>query len=104
MYETPTQGELFDGKALRDQGMQRVLSSQEEWRDEAYWWLSTLTPGQRVTSTDLIEAIGMPASPNAVGAVMRSAGTRGILIPTENYVQSTRPSCHAAIVRVWLAT
>lgn len=105
MSEPPMQGALFDGLALRDQGMDRVLyaHTQDEWREAAYVWLRTLRHGTRVTSTDLIDAIGMPPSSNAVGAVMRSAGVRGYLTPTENYVRSTRPSCHAAIVRVWLA-
>jgi hypothetical protein len=106
MSDTPMQGALFEGAALRDIGMHRVLygSTQNEWREAAYVWLRTLKHGQRVTSTDLIDAIGMPPSPNGVGAVMRAAATRGYLMPTDSYVQSPRPSCHAAIVRVWRAT
>lgn len=93
------------GELLRDQGTQQVLwaPSQDEWRELAYDWLTTQRPGQRITSTDLVDAIGMPPSPNAVGAVMRSAAVRGWLWPTDEYVRSTRPSCHAAVVRVWLA-
>jgi len=96
---------LFAGETLRDVGIERVLNapSQEQWRQAAYLWLACLPDGQRVTSTDLIDAIGMPPSPNAVGAVIRSAATRGYLRPTDDYVNSTRPSCHAAIVRVWVA-
>lgn len=97
---------LAAGEAARDLGTQRVLyaSTQDEWRECAYLWLGELRPGQRVTSTDMVAAIGMPHSPNAVGAVMRAAAVRGYLTPTDDYVRSTRPSCHAAVVRVWVAT
>jgi alkylated DNA nucleotide flippase Atl1 len=99
-------GGLDEGRARRDAGTALVLNApaQDQWRELAYRWLFELPTGQLVTSTDLIEAIGMPPSPNAVGAVMRAAGTQGALVPTDSYVSSTRPSCHAAVVRVWRAS
>jgi alkylated DNA nucleotide flippase Atl1 len=97
---------MSQGEELRDQGTHRVLwaPSQDEWRELAYSWLWALPSGWRVTSTDMVTAIGMPPSPNAVGAIMRSAAVRGYLTATDEYVRSTRPSCHAAVVRVWVAT
>lgn len=93
------------GELLADQGAARVLDqpSLDGWREDAYAWLRARTPGEHVTSTDLVDAIGMPPSPNAVGAVMRSAAQLGLLAPTDVYVKSRRPSCHAAVVRVWQA-
>ena len=41
---------------------------------------------------------------DAIGAVMRSAGTQGLIVATDTYVRSTRPTCHAAVVRVWVAS
>lgn len=96
--------DLAEGRRRRDAGTARVLNAAEGWRDDAYAWLGALPSGALVTSTDLVEALGMPPSPNAVGAVMRSAGTQGLLEPTDTYVSSPRPSCHAAIVRVWRAS
>jgi alkylated DNA nucleotide flippase Atl1 len=94
------------GEELKASGMARVLDAeaQEEWRKAAYLWLALRRYGQEVTSTDLTNAIGMPPSPNAVGAIMHSAYSQGLLEPTERYVRSTRPSCHAAVVRVWRST
>src|SRR3954471_16558352 len=94
---------LIDGMARAERGTQLVLDApaQDVWRDDAYTWLGTQMPGRHITSTDLVEAVGMPPSPNAVGAIMRGAATRGLLAPTGRYVSSPRPSCHAAIVQIW---
>lgn len=102
----PTLDGLALGELLADQGIARVLAAptQEAWRDAAYAWLRERIPGEQITSTDLVDAIGMPPSPNAVGAVMRSAAQLGLLAPTDVYVKSRRPSCHAAVVRIWQAT
>lgn len=93
------------GELLADQGMIATLNAaaQEQWRSDAYDWLADLIPGELVTSSDLVGALGMPPSPNAVGAMMNAAARAGLIEPTETYVRSTRPSCHAAIVRVWRA-
>jgi hypothetical protein len=101
-YVQPTL-DIAEGRRRRDEGIARVLDApaQDVWREEAYAWLAALPSGWHVTSTDLVDALGMPPSANAVGAVMRAAGTRGLLVPTETYISSTRPTCHAAVVRVW---
>jgi hypothetical protein len=99
--------DLSKGEALRDAGIAQTLEAAAhlEWRTDAYHWLARLTYGQEITSTDLIEAIGMPpGSPNAVGAVIRSASTQGLIEPTERFIKSNRPNRHAATVRVWRST
>jgi hypothetical protein len=94
---------FIDGLARRDTGTALVLDApaQDVWRADAWEWLTTLMPGRHITSTDLIDAVGMPPSPNAVGALMRSAATRRLIAPTGRYVSSPRPTCHAAVVQVW---
>lgn len=94
---------FIDGLARRDQGAARVLDApaQDVWRAEALDWFAALMPGREITSTDLIDAVGMPPSPNAVGALMRAAATRKLISPTGRYVSSPRPTCHAAVVQVW---
>lgn len=92
------------GEQLRDEGIDRVLSADanEEWRDAAYRWMEALPIGRIFTSNDLVEQIGMPPSPNAVGAIMRAAGVQGITRNTGVYRKSARPSCHAAILALWV--
>jgi alkylated DNA nucleotide flippase Atl1 len=101
--QPPLEG-LELGTQLRDTGIARVLTAQDFWRQAAYFWIARQPQGRELSSLDLIESVGMPSSPNAVGAVMRSASTLGLIEPTGRYIQSTRPSRHAAIVRVWKAT
>jgi hypothetical protein len=93
------------GELLADQGMTATLNAaaQDRWRSDAYDWLGELRPGELVTSTDLVLAIGMPPSSNAVGAIMHAAAQARLIEATGDYVRSTRPSCHAAIVAVWRA-
>jgi hypothetical protein len=97
--DDPTKGET-----LRDKGIGRVLSTDKvaTWRADAEAWVATLPPGQRITSETLITAVGMPPSPRAVGAFIRTAAMAGWLTPTGEIVQNTRPSRHAGIVRVWV--
>jgi hypothetical protein len=96
-------GGLVDGRDRAERGAALVLDApaQDVWRDDAWDWLATRAPGRRITSTDLIDAVGMPPSPNAVGALMRAAAHRGLIAPTGAYVSSPRPTCHAAVVQVW---
>lgn len=94
---------LAEGARRRDAGIARVLANpaQEIWREAAYLWLANLPPGRQVTATDLIECLGMPPSPNAVGATMRAASVMGLIVPTGTYTKSTRPIAHASAMRVW---
>jgi len=94
---------LAEGARRRDAGIARVLANplQDIWREAAYLWLSNVPHGAQVTATDLIAAIGMPPSPNAVGATMRAASVLGLIVPTGIYTKSTRPIAHASAMRVW---
>lgn len=95
--------DLTKGRALAEQGTERVLAPQamDAWRERAYAWIdSEASKGHAITSTELTDAIGMAPSPNAVGAVFRVKAKAGVIVGG-GYVQSTRPSCHGAVVRVW---
>jgi hypothetical protein len=95
---------LGEGERLRDAGIAQTLEAEAhiEWRTDAYHWLALLAYGQEITSADLIDAVGMPpGSPNAVGAVIRTASMQGLIEPTERFIKSARPNRHAATVRVW---
>lgn len=39
--------------------------------------------------------------PRALGSMMREAAKSGWITPTDGYVNSQRPTCHARPVRVW---
>lgn len=95
------------GEQLRDQGITQTLEAEahQEWVQDAYHWLARLPYGQEVTSVDLITAVGMPpGSPNAIGAVFRTAAMQELLTPTDRYVTNTRAVAHARPVRVWRST
>jgi hypothetical protein len=39
--------------------------------------------------------------PRALGSMMREAAKSGWIVPTDRYVNSHRPECHARPVKVW---
>lgn len=39
--------------------------------------------------------------PRALGSMMREAAKSGWIVPTDRYVNSQRPECHARPVKVW---
>lgn len=95
---------MSEGEDLRDDGIERVLANaaNAEWKDRAHVWIATRPRGERITSTDVIAAVGMPPVPRAVGALIRTAAVQGDLIRTDEIVASPRPIRHAGIVRVWV--
>ena len=93
---------MTQGEFLKADGCEVVLAHNPDYKSRFFAVARRLLADQgQVTSDLVIEAIGMPAGhPNAVGACMRAfAKANGLVV--ENYVKSTRPSCHAAIVAVW---
>lgn len=97
---------MSEGEDLRDEGIGRVLANaaNAEWKDDAMVWIATRRRGDRITSTDLIAAVGMPPVPRAVGAMIRTAAVQGYLTRTDEIVTSPRRPRHAGIVRVWVVT
>jgi hypothetical protein len=94
---------LREGKQRRDQGEEKVERHEKVWVDRAYDWIRALFPGEIFTADDLVKAIGLPASRNAVGAAMGGASRRN-LIRSAGIDQSSRPDRHAGMVRRWERT
>jgi hypothetical protein len=94
--------EEASGDDLRDAGIAAVLASTDlEWRVAAERQLEDLArSGERFTSEDLTRVVGVPPSPNAVGAVVNGAARRGLIRPV-GFTNATRPSQHSATLRVW---
>jgi hypothetical protein len=90
------------GDVLRDEGMVAVLvATDEEWKVAAERRLDDLArSGERFTSEDLTRVVGVPPSPNAVGAIVNAAARRGVIRPV-GFTNATRPSQHSATLRVW---
>jgi hypothetical protein len=97
-----TQLELTSGPALRDAGCDRVLAN----ADESWRWAFIATGkliaghGEPFTSSDIVELVGMPANPNAVGGAMRWLA-KDLKLRRLGYRNATRPSAHARAVAVW---
>ena len=76
------------------------------WPDQARDWIRALPVGTVFTSEDLTAAIGLPRAEvsmnrnNAVGAIMRSASTLG-LIRKVGLRQSRIPTSHGATIIAW---
>lgn len=90
------------GDDLRDEGVEAVLTSTDlEWRIAAERRIAALaSSGEGFTSEDVTRVVGVPPSPNAVGAVIRAAAVRGVIRPV-GFTTATRPSQHSATLRVW---
>lgn len=92
------------GEQLRDEGHAATLAKNSEYCEAfAKEAIFQMEQCGEVTSDAVVVQVGMPpGSPNAVGAAMRAvASANGWRVA--QYRKSTRPSCHAAIVAVWVA-
>jgi hypothetical protein len=94
---------IRQGEQLRDEGISLVLDAppSAEWLDAARAWVQALEVGRLFTSTDLVDSIGLPPSPRAVGAVIRASSVGGLIGKTGTYVQSARPQRHAGTIAQW---
>lgn len=94
-----SQTELFRGRQLRDQGMQRVQSHNQAWLEVARAVAGRIAARQGVVCTDDVrEQLDVkPDHPNAWGAVFKSPEFE----PTGRFVQSRTPSRHASVQRQW---
>lgn len=57
--------------------------------------------GKPFTTDDVWKRVKAPPEPRALGAVMRDLQRAGKIRPRLEWVQSSRPECHARPVRVW---
>ncbi len=95
---------LDEGRRRRDDGARAAeLNTFGPWKLAAERALADLAAsGREWTSDDLLERVGLPiaSSRNTVGAVIQAAVKRGDIEPV-GYTQSTRPSAHGRVIRVW---
>jgi len=97
------QNELdFTGSQLRDKGIAKVLSHNEEWREKFFTAArNILQHSDTITAEDVVDVIGMPSGHcNAVGGAMRAFAIRDGLV-NKGYVKSRKPSRHSAVVGAW---
>lgn len=102
---------LEESLKLKEEGMKKALSPPVlvEWKiqfREQVWKMAKT--GQRFTSEDVIEIVGLPAGKvstnanNAVGAMMNALAKRNIIKKTNERRKSRRPNSHGAELAVWI--
>lgn len=100
------------GETLKEEGMAKALAKPglSEWQDKVKLWTWQRSAGTRFTSEDIIEEFGLPTGEvrtnknNAVGAIMNAIAKKGVIRNTGDYVKSSRPSSHGAVIAVWERT
>lgn len=93
----------LEGTRLRDQGIAQVEShTPEEWKRMVQHCIRTLAKtAQEFTAEDVLEIVGRPANPNAIGAQFMSA-LRNHIIMKVGYRTARRKERHAGMVAVYL--
>ncbi len=99
------QPSLFDyakGRKRKERGISRVMGNveNEAWKDAATRWILKQNDGVLFTSDDLVEAVGLPPSVNAVGAFLHTMGRKGWIVK-RGFKPATRVSRHGGIVALW---
>lgn len=97
------------GEARRDEALTRVEANADaSWKRHVMRIIHDLAVERRSFTTDDVWARVDPGAgthePRAMGAMMRQAAKAGLVRPTDSYVESSRPECHARPVRVWEST
>jgi hypothetical protein len=99
----------MDAIELREQALEQVeRNADKDWFTVAVDSVRQLAVEKREFTTDNVwEYLAKYWSNlsthnnSAMGAVMRTAAKKGIVVATDKYIQSTRPSSHARPIRVW---
>jgi hypothetical protein len=100
------------GKDLRDEGIALALKNERvAWRERAVNIVRTVASANRccgssftmdhVRSAAEEAGLGRPHHPNVWGGIMREAIKKMWVFKTGRYVNSTRPSRHAAVIPVY---
>jgi hypothetical protein len=100
------------GETLKNEGMEKALNKESvsDWQDAVKLWAWRMNAGHLFTSEDVTEKFGLPTGEvktnknNAVGAIMNAIAKKGVIRNTGNYVKSSRPSSHSAVIAVWERT
>lgn len=103
---------MSKAKQLREAALKQVeTNANQEWKDAALEVIEQLKnskAGQTITSDDVWRALSFAYpnakthQPSAMGAIFRRAASLNLIMPTNTFVQSERPSSHARPIRVWI--
>lgn len=99
--------EKTKGQILRDKGIKTVTeNSQGIWKDTAYAILCKRASKKGSFNYDdieqqILDEVGPPHHPNAIGALMRHALQEKIIVEA-GYRQARRPSAHARNVKIYV--
>ncbi len=93
---------MTTGEILKQEALALVEShTPEEWKKAfAAQGHIVAQRGDPFTSEEIIFTVGLPPTPNAIGAAM-SALTKELKLVCCGYSKATRPSRHAGVVAVW---
>lgn len=99
---------LTDAESRRDDAIARAeRHALQEWKDTTMQIIKVLAIAYPTFTTDdvWLELNRTPHvgthEPRALGSMMRAAYKLGWVAPTDQYVKSRRPECHARPVKVW---
>lgn len=96
---------LFESRAARDIALQTVAEHSGTFIEEALAIIQKLPDTWSGTGEDIrhncFAAHVFPHHNNAFGALINTAVRRGLLIPTEKFVQMREKSSHARCTRVY---
>jgi hypothetical protein len=91
--------DLGESRAGRDEGIERIVSSNPDWLDRGLAFIESLTEGWQGIGEDIrflaIPVIGAPTKPKAWGALTRVAVRRGLLAKTGRYLPMKDVRSHA---------
>ena len=100
------QQDLFEAKQARDEALKRVENNSGDWLGKALREIGLLPGGREMIGEDIRiaihEKVGAPHHHNAWGAVIKSAVSRKLLIPTDKYRHMKTKKSHARASRVYL--
>lgn len=92
------------GEVLKEFGIEATLAAErEQWKTDVRQVVMQMPHGQEFTVADLQKLVGRePHHPNCWGAIINAMASGRLCVGTGRYVKQTRPSCHAAVIQVWV--
>lgn len=95
---------LETGDALKELGIATTLAAEhQQWKADVRAAVMRMPIGERFTSADLQRLVGRePHHPNCWGAILNTMARARLCAGTGKYVKHDRPSCHAAVIQVWM--
>ena len=108
MSNQPTLFDAIAASAAKEQALVTVeKNANAQWKIDVFTAINSVARRLKSFTSDDVwkELEGLAASsthePRALGAIMRLAAARGVIVPTDSYRPSCRVACHARPVRVW---